>query len=444
MGPGPGLTTEEMLKRFFEENPTGFFTQEELAQKLGRDQSSISRAVSTLLEQQFLKEFVEVEGKARIHYVGRKYPTQIIKRFAMRYWVAPDIYEYVFTFDLKRLLKIARISRARYVDRQLEGFQRDEQRNWINELASKFDSPTSYITDPVTVCLDNKMVTWTPLNIENLETQDPLIHQPEFGILNIPYNENFSNPEKCAIIIDGLQRSLAALKTKRDKIPIYVVGYLIDLSDERFLIDEFIKNNSHKNLPNELLDVLAPHASKEVLPSKIQRRLRADEIAERLNNDPTSPFYGRIKSAANPQGIIALRSIVDMIQASERTGFLQPLNSQEEIAILNSYWTAVANVFKDAWNKPPEESKLTHGSGIYAMGQLMDLVLPRVMDKLWTPEAVPAIEAELRKIADRCLWTQPTDPIKIQEWESKWKPLQNLKRDKDELARRLKMFYLGK
>ncbi|MEM1577079.1 MAG: DGQHR domain-containing protein [Archaeoglobaceae archaeon] len=438
------LTTEEMLRRFFEENPTGFFTQEELAQKLGRDQSSISRAIKILQEQQFLKEFVVVEGKARIHYIGRKYPTQIIKRLAMRYWVGPGIYEYAFTFDLKRLLKIAKISRARYVEQQLEGFQRDQQRNWINELASKLDSPTSYVTDPITICLDNKMVTWTPLNIEIPEKQDPLIHQPELGILNIPYNENPTEDEKCAILVDGQQRSLAALKTKRDRIPIYIVGYLVDLSNDRFLIDEFIKNNSHKNLPPELLDILAPHASEEVLPGRIRRRLPADQLAEQLNNDPTSPFYMKIKSSANPQGIIALRSVVDMIQTSERTGFLQPLNPTEEKAVLDAYWTAVANVFKEAWNKPPEESKLTHGAGIYALGQLMDQILPRVMDKLWTPEAVPAIEAELRKIADKCLWTQPADPAKMQEWESDWKPLQNLKRDKEKLAKRLKLFYLGR
>ena len=100
--------------------------------------------------------------------------------------------------------------------------------------------------------------------------------------------------------------------------------------------------------------------------------------------------------------------------------------------------------FKEARNKSQEEFKLTRGTGIYAMGQLMDQIHPRVMAKLLTPDAVPAIKAELRKIADKCLWIQPLDPVRLQEWETKWKPPQNLKRDKDALAKRLKGYYIGR
>ena len=44
------------------------------------------------------------------------------------------------------------------------------------------------------------------------------------------------------------------------------------------------------------------------------------------------------------------------------------------LRILKDFWTAVSQVFADAWDKPPRQSRLTHGLGILSLGFLMDAI----------------------------------------------------------------------
>ena len=46
---------------------------------------------------------------------------------------------------------------------------------------------------------------------------------------------------------------------------------------------------------------------------------------------------------------------------------------------LVSYWSAVRDVFPDAWGRPPTESRLMHSAGIVAMSVLMDRVMSRAV-----------------------------------------------------------------
>jgi len=131
-----------------------------------------------------------------------------------------------------------------------------------------------------------------------------------------------------------------------------------------------------------------------------------------------------------------------MINESQKYGFLSPLSEDAQLVALKAYWSAVKQVFPEAWSLPPGESKLTHGAGIYALGKLMDMVLPRVAGVLWGSNPVPNIVTELNRIKDRCVWTEPTDSSLTDEWENDWKPLQNLKRDKDILAKRIMGYYV--
>ena len=55
---------------------------------------------------------------------------------------------------------------------------------------------------------------------------------------------------------------------------------------------------------------------------------------------------------------------------------------------LSTFWSAVRDVFSDAWGLPPTRSRLMHSAGIEAMGVLMDRVYARHAGK--PNEYVPA------------------------------------------------------
>ena len=42
--------------------------------------------------------------------------------------------------------------------------------------------------------------------------------------------------------------------------------------------------------------------------------------------------------------------------------------------LLNAFWSAVNEVFKDAWGKPPRKSRLMHGAGVMSLGFVMDAI----------------------------------------------------------------------
>jgi hypothetical protein len=91
--------------------------------------------------------------------------------------------------------------------------------------------------------------------------------------------------------------------------------------------------------------------------------------------------------------------------------------------VLVIYWTAVKQVFPEAWAKPPDKSRLMHGAGLRSMGRLMDRVMSSVDPR--SPHALSDVKHELRVIAPSCKWTSG-------RWEElgdlNWDEVQNVPR----------------
>ena len=434
-----------MLKAYFDqpENHDRFFEQSELVIATGKDQSSISRAVAELIKNGFLKETEPIpKGKGSVKRIARACTVRELKIPAIRYPITPDQYIYTFGFDLKRVLQIARVEKTTFEKGEFEGYQRPEVSSWINELAEKFRNESTFVTDPVTMCFNKEMVRWT--SIKNVKFQyefsDVPLEIPELGILTIPYCETFFEDEKPAVLVDGQQRAVAARKTTRMRIPVLIVGYIIDIEDRIFKAEEFLKCNTQKNIPSDLLDIIAITLKELkvdpthdlIFSSALKKRLPADEIALSLNKDPNSPFYEKIRTSVMKEGDITLRSVTEMISTAKS---LRPYPSEEQMRLLNIFWKAVANVFPDAWRQSPKKSKLTHGAGMYAMGEVMERILMRFEGKLSGSDSVEIIEKELQRIAPKCKWTQP-------EWDEFWASIQNTAAHKVALGQYLTKAYI--
>jgi hypothetical protein len=137
--------------------------------------------------------------------------------------------------------------------------------------------------------------------------------------------------------------------------------------------------------------------------------------------------------------VITDTSIVNMIDESLKSasGCLFPYRNLATLEtdfdgisqILVTYWTAVKNVFPEAWGKPPDKSRLMHGVGIRAMGRLMDRIMPSI--RLQQKNPVAEVQRELGRIAGICHWTSG-------RWEelggTKWNELQNVSRHINHLS----------
>ena len=50
------------------------------------------------------------------------------------------------------------------------------------------------------------------------------------------------------------------------------------------------------------------------------------------------------------------------------------VDAEKMLKVLNAFWKAVSNVFRDDWALPPRLSRLMHGAGIFSVGLLMDAI----------------------------------------------------------------------
>jgi DGQHR domain-containing protein len=323
--------------------------------------------------------------------------------------------------DITRVADISRLERDE--SQGLKGFQR-------REIQAHVKSITEYL-DNVAVLFPNAIILALSSDVQFTSSRGPkptgLIDIAQSGTLRIPIRAEGS---RVAWIVDGQQRSLALSKSRNQSMAVPVVGFVSDnLTLQR---EQFILVNKAKPLPGRLINELLPETSGVLFPRDLTERKIPSQLCNMLNQDSRSPFRGLIRRPSaprDPRAQVTDTAVIEMIRQSIRNplGALAPYKAigdsgpkvDEMYKLLVGYWSAVRDVFKDAWGLSPARSRLMHSAGIQAMGVLMDKMLSRYEadSDRWT-----AVRADLKRIAPLCHWTSGT-------WDElglNWNEVQNL------------------
>jgi DGQHR domain-containing protein len=332
---------------------------------------------------------------------------------------------YSFAVDGKQLPAIATVSRLRRDDESnLQGYQRPEVLNHIAQIRRYIESEAPMIPNALVIAFD-KRVSFMPL------PGAPRTDYACTGLLTIPLPDEASGDDKPGWIVDGQQRSAAIRDARVSSFPICVTAFITHSDDEQR--SQFILVNSAKPLPKGLIYELLP-ATTGTLPVPLQLRKFPSLLLRRLNCEVRSPLYKLIRTPTRPEGKIKDNSVLKMLENSLSDGALYRFRNLQTgdgdddamLGLLVDFWSAVRQIFPDAWDKPPRQSRLMHGVGIVSMGFLMDAIFDR-----YSRERVPTdsdFQADLRELADICRWTAGY-------WDfgpgaqRKWNELQNVSRD---------------
>jgi DGQHR domain-containing protein len=331
----------------------------------------------------------------------------------------------VFAFFMPggQVTKVADISRVERDedDDALKGFQRREIRNHVRSIVQYLDQGRVLFPNAIILAMSPD-VRFTG---SRGPAPDALLKGVQAGMLTIPVRPE---GERVAWIVDGQQRSLALSESNSPELPVPVVGFVSD--DLTIQREQFILVNKARPLPTRLINELLPETGGVVLPRDLAARKIPSELCSLLNRDKKSPFYKLIKrlSEANSDAVVTDTAVVKMIRnsISSPLGALAPFKpAGDESAdipamyrTLRTFWSAVKDVFADAWGVPPTKSRLMHSAGIEAMGVLMDRVYARHSGK---PDEAEAIRHDLEKMARYCHWTEGS-------WETlgvEWNEIQN-------------------
>jgi DGQHR domain-containing protein len=332
---------------------------------------------------------------------------------------------YSFAVDGKRLPEFTAVSRVhRDGDSDIEGYQRPEVLSHIAAIRRYLESAAPMIPNALVIAFD-KRVQFDPL------PGTPATGYARHGTLLIPVGDNVADEDKPGWIVDGQQRSAAIRDARVDNFPVCVTAFITESDEEQR--SQFILVNSAKPLPKGLIYELLP-ATTGTLPVPLQVRKFPASLLHKLNYRCRSPLYRKIRTPTTPEGIVKDNSVLKMLENSLSNGALYAFRNpdtgtgdeEEMLSLLIDFWSAVRDVFEDAWDKPARQSRLMHGVGIASMGFLMDAIFDR-----YSRDRIPGkddFSADLSDLSSLCRWTHGF-------WDfgpgaqRKWNELQNTSRD---------------
>ncbi|SEI52220.1 DGQHR domain-containing protein DpdB [Paraburkholderia diazotrophica] len=345
----------------------------------------------------------------------------------------------VFAFFIKGsdVVRVADISRVERDEADaLRGFQRPEIRNHVKGIVDYLNQGNVLFPNAIILAMSPEVRFAAARGTK--PTGDDGVAQA--GTLSIPvYDEG----HRVAWIVDGQQRSLALAQVEKSEISVPVVGFVSDnLEVQR---EQFILVNKAKPLPTRLINELLPETRGVLLPRELSARKVPSEICNLLNRDSDSPFHKLIKRTSdkgNSTAVITDTAIIAMIRNSMNNplGALSPYKStgrdgadvESMYRILLTFWTAVKDVFPNAWGVDPRNSRLMHSAGIEAMGVLMDRIYARIAGH---GEDYKTVRKEIEKVAPACHWTEGIWETLGVPWNEIQKTPRDIKKLQDALVR---------
>lgn len=368
----------------------------------------------------------------------------LLRRRALRIDQDPAHPLYLFSLSGDEILQIADISRiSRDENGKLIGYQRPEVKRHIQNIVEYLDSGKVIFPNSVILALSSDVIF--------KESRGPKVDNggTVSGTLEIPVPQ--PGEVKPAWIVDGQQRTLALTQSQKKKFPVPINAFIAD--DLDLQRDQFLRVNTTRPLPRGLIDELLPEVS-TILPASLSARKVPSALCELLNDDPESPFRELIRRASTraakmENAVVTDTVVVKMLQESfsSPSGVLFPFRNvatgvtdfKSVRSLLITYWSAVRDIFPEAWGLRPEKSRLMHGVGIRAMGRLMDRVMPMI--DLESPKAQALVRRELGRIRPFCRWTTGV-------WEElgglRWDEIQNVPSHLRMLSNYLIRTYLNK
>jgi len=269
----------------------------------------------------------------------------------------------VFAFVAKaaEIGRIARIERAGRDDLgTLQGFQRPQIANHIREIRDYLEKPNSILPNAIVVAFTRGA---------RLEPA-----RAKSGMRQLTIDTSKGPP---GWIVDGQQRFTALSEFRGRDFEVLVSGFICETEEE--LQKQFILVNNTRPLPKALVYELLPRVSD--LPHRMSSRSQAALVTEALNYRKGSSLKGLIKQQTNPKGVIRDTVLQRVVINSLSDGALRlyagddPLLLEHGVAMMSEFYHAVQHVFAADWiGKTPKTSRLIHGTGIIALGYVMDFL----------------------------------------------------------------------
>jgi DGQHR domain-containing protein len=265
-----------------------------------------------------------------------------------------DVNLYVATIRLKDLL--GRFHSDTWEEENPNGYQRPVTPSRLRHLSNYMREEEGMLPTSILLCIRQPhQATFEP----SVEANG----KGESGTLTIPADVPLW-------VVDG-QHRLHGLERalKKDKakwladypLPVVIVEGIDAYEEMRYF---HVINTRHKGVPTDVVDRHLLSMREAEGSALIERegeknylRGRATKLADLLNNDPSSPWKGRIRTpgqSLRPEHLVRQHSMVSALDPVVRDSFVKRLTDEEAGKLLLNYWAAARECWPPVFENPSE------------------------------------------------------------------------------------------
>jgi DGQHR domain-containing protein len=245
---------------------------------------------------------------------------------------------------------IVRVADVDVRDEQVNptGYQRYRDEARCRRIAEFINQPTSTLPGSIL------------LNLRGSSTFSRDKDDHTQGTLLVPIHKG------AAWIVDGQHRMGGFEYTEREfMLPVI---FFENLPRRQEMVNFSIINDTQKGINTSLTLSLLGEMRENIEDWK----LRAHDIASRLNRDPESPWFERINmiGAKGMHRPVNLASFVNALKPLLRQhSFFQAMDLNDQVLLLKRFWNVTRDMFPDAWGEP-QRHILLKTLGVYTMAQI--------------------------------------------------------------------------
>lgn len=431
VGAGAGTLVEKIAK-LFEELRDPLLAVNEVKELLGgtEEEEEHRTALETLVRDGILecstntqrpldKEESTKLFRRKLSSVGR------LKIVAVESTLSNDERRYQFTCDGRIIRSLAKVDRLDAISGT--GQQRDEIRKHVEKIAAGIEGGNQVpnailLTLNKTNCLVDPAEDETPPDSfivirgisEQVEVANP--YNPAHPVqmirsveIDFPFRPVAFDDEKAALLVDGQQRTAALSMVDIEKMPAVALSVIAVIADADEAKKVFQIANSTQKITVEFSRALL--AAMDDAPGYLraeQDKARACRIL--AIEDANSPFKGIVRypgTTPTRSQIVAYNSLFQVVTTFADSALPIEQDAKLLSATVTRSFKIVSEVWPEAWNKKPTESKLMHGAGLRAMAALCaDIIVSgyRQHQSLEATEIWTQLRESLKRLRTVVLW----------------------------------------
>ncbi|MHA1712409.1 MAG: DGQHR domain-containing protein [Candidatus Freyarchaeota archaeon] len=122
------------------------------------------------------------------------------------------------------------------------------------------------------------------------------------------------------------------------------------------LAERFLQQAALKEGYTKIMEDVASGALPRKIFADIEWRPKAVEIADILNNDSNSPWFGRIRppNVSQPGATVRQKSFTDSLEPILKHPDFKDLDTETLAKVLNNYWKAIRDLMPEAFTSPKD------------------------------------------------------------------------------------------